>query len=83
MHRISATCPANECSQKDLFLNYYPNSFLQADYMEFDGIDYMVIVCTLTGFGRVYRTKNKGTDEAIRTMRGWIAQFARRFWTWI
>ena len=45
--------------------------------MEFDGSDYMVIVSTLTGFGRVYKTRNKGTDEAIKTMRVWIAQFGR------
>ena len=77
MHRISATRPPNEFSQKDLFLSYYPNSYLQADYMEFDGMDFMVIVDTLTGFGRVYKSKNKGTDKAIRTMRVWIAQFGR------
>ena len=58
MFRISKTRPSN----------HFSNSFLQADFLEYDGSDYMLVVCTLTGYGRAYMTRNKGTEEAIRVM---------------
>ena len=50
MLRISKTRPSNEVSQRDLFANFYPNSYLQADSLEQDGQDFMLIVCTFTGY---------------------------------
>ena len=35
----------------------------------------MVLVDTLTGFGKAVKTKNKGTEEAIKGVRQWVAQF--------
>ena len=69
LHKISKSRPANECSQSDLFQNFFPNSFLQADYFEFRGGDYMTVVCTLTGYGRVFICKGKTTKEALRVIR--------------
>ena len=57
LHKISKSRPANECSQSDLFQNFFPHSFLQADYFDFRGGDYMTVVCTLTGYGRVFICK--------------------------
>ena len=37
----------------------------------------MVVVDTLTGFGKAYKTKNKTSEEAIKVMRSWIAQWGR------
>ena len=37
----------------------------------------MVVVCTLTGFGKAFKTKNKGTQEAVKVMRNLIAQWGR------
>ena len=47
-NRISQTCPANECSQSDLFENFFPNSYLQADFLKFNDTDIMVAVDILT-----------------------------------
>ena len=77
LHKISKSRPPNECSQNNLFENYYPNSFLQADFLEFSGQDYMTMVDTLTGYGRVFITKNKTTEEALKVVRGWTALYGR------
>ena len=69
LHKISKSRPPNECSQTDLFQNFFPNSFLQADYFDFRGGDYMTVVCTLTGYGRVFICKGKTTEEALRVIR--------------
>ena len=74
-NRISQTRPANECSQSNLFENFFPNSYLQADFLQFNDTDIMVVVDTLTGFGKAYKTKNKTTEEAIKVMRSLIAQW--------
>ena len=76
-NRISQTRPANECSQSNLFENFFPNSYLQADFLQFNDTDIMVVVDTLTGFGKAYKTRNKTTEEAIKVMRSWIAQWGR------
>ena len=76
-NKISKTRPPNECSQSDLFENFFPNSFLQADFMEFGGQDYMTMVDTLTGYGRVFITKGKTTEEALKVVRQWTALYGR------
>ena len=77
LHKISKTRPPNECSQSDLFKNFFPNSFLQADYFEFQGGDYMTVVDTLTGYGRVFICRGKTTEEALRVIRQWTALYGR------
>ena len=54
LHRISKSRPPIECSQRNLFENYFPNSFAQAVFLEFLGQDYMTMVDTFTGYGRVF-----------------------------
>ena len=77
MFRISKTRPANEVTQRDLFDNFYPNSYLQGDFLEYNGQDFMLIVCTLTGYGQIYITRKKGKEEANPVMKSWIAQYGR------
>ena len=69
--------PSNEESFKDLFENYYPNSLLQADFAQYGDQDFLVIVCMLSGFGKVFKTKNKTTSEAIKAIRTWVGMYGR------
>ena len=73
LHKISKTRPPNEASQVDLFDNFYPNSYIQCDYFDFRGKPYMTVVCVLTGYGRVFACKDKSTNEALKTIRQWVA----------
>ena len=59
LHKISKSRPPNECSQSNLFENYYPNSFLQADFLEFLGQNYMTMVDTLTGYEKCSSPKTR------------------------
>ena len=34
-----------------------------------------MIVCSLTGFIQAYKTSNKGTEEAIKGLRTWSANY--------
>ena len=68
LHKISKTRPPNECSQSDLFQNFFPNSSLQADYFEFQGGDYMTVV--------VFICRGKTTEEA-RVIRQWVSLYGR------
>ena len=77
LFRISQQRPSNECSFKDLFQNYYSNTLFQADFAEFQNQDYMVIVCVQSGYGRVFKTRNKTTSEAVKAIRAWVAMYGR------
>ena len=77
LFRISQTRPSNECSFKDLFQNFYPNTILQTDFAEYQGQNYMVIVDIQSGYGRVFKTRNKTTAEAVRAVRQWINMYGR------
>ena len=37
----------------------------------------MTVVCTLTGYGRVFICKGKITEEALRVIRQWVALYGR------
>ena len=37
----------------------------------------MTVVCTLTGYGRVFICKGKTTEEALRVIRQWVALYGR------
>ena len=45
--------------------------------MEFGGQDYMTMVDTLTGYGRVFINKGKTTEEALKVVRQWTALYGR------
>ena len=77
MFRISQTRPSNECSFKDLFMNYYPNTILQTDFCEYQGQNFMVIVDIQSGYGRVFKTPNKTTSSVVTTVRQWINMYGR------
>ena len=68
-HRISHPQKHNELSYRNIFANFYPNELLEIDFAQKDGRDYIVIVCSLTGFLKAYRVKNKGSEEAIIRIR--------------
>ena len=48
---------------------------VELDYAEKGFNNYLMIICALTGFMQAYKTPNKGTDEAIKCLRTWSAQF--------
>ena len=77
LHRVSQMRPSNEASFKDLFDNYYPNTHLHADFAQYGDQDFLVIVCMLSGFGKVFKTKNKTTSEAIKAIRTWVGMYGR------
>ena len=45
------------------------------DYAEKGNQNYLLMVCSLTGFIQCYKTANKSTTEAIKGLRTWAAQF--------
>ena len=77
LFRVSQQRPANEVSFRDLFDNYFPNTLLQADFAEFQNQDYLILVCVQSGFGKVFKTKNKTTSEAVKAVRAWVGMYGR------
>ena len=77
MFRISQTRPSNECSFKNLFDNYYPNTILQTDFCEFQGQNFMVVVDIQSGYGRVFKTRNKTTQAAVTAIKQWVNMYGR------
>ena len=65
----------NEISQENIFENFIPGQQVEIDYAQKGSNDYLMIVCSLTGFIQAYKTSNKGTDEAIKCLRTWSASF--------
>ena len=49
--------------------NLHPNHTLHADFDEYGGQDYMVLVDRLTGYIMAEKTANKGTDATISVVR--------------
>ena len=77
LYRVSQQRPTNEASFKNLFENYYPNNLLQADFAEYQNQDFLVIVCVQSGFGKVFKTRNKTTLEAVKAIRTWVGMYGR------
>ena len=77
LYRVSQQRPTNEASFKNLFENFYPNNLLQADFAEYQNQDFLVIVCVQSGFGKVFKTRNKTTSEAIKAIRTWVGMYGR------
>ena len=69
----------NEISQNNIFENFIPGQMVELDYAEKGCNNYLMIICALTGFMQAYKTPNKGTDEAIKCLRTWSAQFGRPY----
>ena len=62
LYRVSQQRPTNEASFKNLFENYYPNNLLQADFAEYQNQDFLVIVCVQSGFGKVFKTRDRAVQ---------------------
>ena len=61
----------NEVSYGNTFSNVLPGQRLELDYAERRNQSYFLIVCTLTGFVRAYKTANKSTRKALKGLRAW------------
>ena len=70
VHAKSQKKDKTEISHKSMF-NLSPNHTLHADFGEYGGQDYMVLVDRLTGYIMAEKTANKGTDAAISVVRNW------------
>ena len=60
-----------------MFENFFPNTLLQADFAEYQGQDYLILVDIQSGFGKVFKTKNKSTSEAVKAVRAWVGMYGR------
>ena len=74
-NKTSKANEGNKISQENIFENFIPGQQVELDYAEKGSNNYLMIVCSLTGFIQAYKTPNKGTDEAIKCLRAWSAQF--------
>jgi len=74
VNSMSRKQDATEISHKSMF-NLSPNHTLHADFCEYGGQDYMVLVDRLTGYIMAEKTQNKGTDSAIAVVRNWGVLF--------
>merc|ERR1712002_363028 len=70
VHARSLKKDKTEISHKSMF-NLHPNHTLHADFGEYGGQDYMVLLDRLTGYIMAEQTVNKGTDAAISVVRNW------------
>ena len=70
VHARSLKKDKTEISHKSMF-NLHPNHTLHADFGEYGGQDYIVLVDRLTGYIMAEQTRNKGTDVAIEVVRHW------------
>ena len=73
--KTSKATKHNEVSQENIFNNFIPGQQVELDYSQKGCNNYLMIVCSLTGFIQAYKTANKGTDEAIKGLRTWSANY--------
>ena len=69
----------NEISQRDVFSNFFPNEQIEVDFASKGSRDFLLIVDSLTGFGQVFETRNKGSAEAALKIREWSALFGKPY----
>ena len=74
-NKTSKANEANEVSCENIFRNFIPGQQVELDYAERGNQDYLMLVCSLTGFIQSYKTSNKSTSEAIKGLRTWASQF--------
>ena len=78
-NRISRAQPKNEIDYGDLFNNFMPGQFVEADFLQKGNDDFMVMVDTLSGFLQCYKVKNKSSAEAIAKVREWASMWGRPY----
>ena len=74
-NKTSKANESNEVSYDNIFKNFTPGQQVEMDYAEKGNQNYLLMVCSLTGFIQCYKTTNKSTTEAIKGLRTWAAQF--------
>ena len=60
---------------KTNFQNFIPGQQVELDFAQRGNQDYLMIICSLTGFMQAYKTANKGTNEAVKGLRQWGSQY--------
>ena len=68
-HKPSKIQAHNEISQKNMFDNYLPGQRVQIAYAIKGNQYYPSMVCSLTGFIKVFKTANQSKNEAMRCAR--------------
>ena len=66
-NKMSKARQDNEVSFENIFRNFIQQ--IELDFAERGNQDYLMIVCSLTGFMQAYKTANKGTNETIKGLR--------------
>ena len=74
-NKVSKANEHNEVSQDNLFENFLPGQQVEIDFAQKGCHDYLMIVCSLTGYIQAYKTNNKGTDEAVKCLRNWSTHY--------
>ena len=76
---VSKSQKPNEVSQKDIFVNFYPNEQIEVDFAQKGSRDFLLIVDSLTGFLQAFEVRNKSTSEAVNKIREWSALFGKPY----
>ena len=58
---------STEVSKKNLSMNFELGLQVEADFMDYGGEDFMIVVCALSELSKVARTKNKNRSELRRS----------------
>jgi hypothetical protein len=74
-NKMSKASEHNEISMDNIFQNFIPGQQVELDYAQRGNQDYLMIICSLTGFMQAYKTANKGTNEAVKGLRQWGSQY--------
>ena len=74
-NKVSKASAHNEIDMGNIFENFIPGQQVEMDYAQKGNQDYLMIVCSLTGYMQAYKTQNKGTNEALKCLRQWGSQY--------
>ena len=74
-NRNSKPQKKNEIDISSLFENFFPGNRVHIDFGQKGNENYLVMVCQMSRFMQVYRTRNKSTEEALLKLREWSSSF--------
>ena len=74
-NKMSKASEHNEISMGNIFQNFNPGQQVELDIAQRGNQDFLMIICSLTGFMQAYKTANKGTNEALKCLRQWGSQY--------
>ena len=78
-NRPSKAQEHNKVYQQNLFDNYLTGQRVLMDYAIKGHVNYLSIVCALTGFIICYKTSNQSKNEAVRCIREWGALYGKPY----